>query len=294
MLDSKMLTFLKVAQLKNYTKAANQLNLTQPAVSQHIKKLEEYYQCNLIAIDGKSVRLTEQGEALYHYANFQIANENQLIDQIKKVETPIKIGATLSIADYYLPSYLSSYLSHNDELISVTVKNTKSIIEMLLNNELYCAFIEGIFDKTIFHFEEFDTTQFLPVARKGHPLEGERVDISEIHQYPLLIREGGSGTREIYENYLYQNNDSILSAAKIYEISSFGIIKKILSQSNAISFMYEEVARQEVEKGTLCYLTINQFQIERPLYFIYPSNSLMKNRIELFYQNLTHTDHRAT
>lgn len=294
MLDSKMLTFLKVAQIKNYTKAANQLNLTQPAVSQHIKKLEEYYQCNLIAIDGKSVRLTEQGEALYHYANFQIANENQLIDQIKKVETPIKIGATLSIADYYLPSYLSSYLSHNDELISVTVKNTKSIIEMLLNNELYCAFIEGIFDKTIFHFEEFDTTQFLPVARKGHPLEGERVDISEIHQYPLLIREGGSGTREIYENYLYQNNDSILSAAKIYEISSFGIIKKILSQSNAISFMYEEVARQEVEKGTLCYLTINQFQIERPLYFIYPSNSLMKNRIELFYQNLTQADHRAT
>src|SRR5699024_147444 len=165
---------------------------------------------------------------------------------------------------------------------------------MLLNNELYCAFIEGIFDKTIFHFEEFDTTQFLPVAKKGHPLEGERVDISEIHQYPLLIREGGSGTREIYENYLYQNNDSILSATKIYEISSFGIIKKILSQSNAISFMYEEVARQEVEKGTLCYLTINQFQIERPLYFIYPSNSLMKNRIELFYQNLTHTDHRAT
>lgn len=294
MLDSKMLTFLKVAQLKNYTKAANQLNLTQPAVSQHIKKLEEYYQCNLIAIDGKSVRLTEQGEALYHYANFQIANENQLIDQIKKVETPIKIGATLSIADYYLPSYLSSYLSHNDELISVTVKNTKSIIEMLLNNELYCAFIEGIFDKTIFHFEEFDTTQFLPVAKKGHPLEGERVDISEIHQYPLLIREGGSGTREIYENYLYQNNDSILSATKIYEISSFGIIKKILSQSNAISFMYEEVARQEVEKGTLCYLTINQFQIERPLYFIYPSNSLMKNRIELFYQNLTQADHRVT
>lgn len=286
MLDHKMLTFLKVVQQKNYTKAATQLNLTQPAVSQHIKKLEEYYNCNLIDIIGKSVRLTEQGKALYNYVNFQIANEKQVIDQIKKVETPIKIGATLSIADYYLPPYLSSYLSNHSELISVTVKNTKSIIEMLLNNELYCAFIEGIFDKSIFHFHEFDTTKFLPVARKGHPLEGQAVKIAEIHKYPLLLREEGSGTREIYENYLYQNNDSILSASKIYEINSFGIIKKMLSQSNAISFMYEEVARQEVEKGTLCYLTLEHYHIERPLYFIYPSNSLMKKKIELFYQNL--------
>jgi len=286
MLDSKMLTFLEVVQLKNYTKTAEKLNLTQPAVSQHIKKLEEHYDCSLINIDGKSVALTPQGEALYNYANFQLANEQQLIDQIKKVETPIKIGATLSIADYYLSPYLSSYINRHDELISVTVKNTKSIIEMLLNNELYCAFIEGIFDKSIFHFYEFSKTKFLPVARKGHPLAGKEITISEIHKYPLILREEGSGTREIYENYLYQNNDSILSASKIYEISSFSMIKKMLSQSNAISFMYEEVAKKEVEKGELCYLTIEDYSIERPLYFIYPSNSLMKNRNELFYQNL--------
>ena len=286
MLDPRIFTFLEVAKYKNYTKAAARLNLTQPAVTQHIKKLEEYYGCSLIDIIGKSVKLTAQGEALYNYANFQIANEEQLINQIKKVETPIKIGATLSIADYYLPPYLSSYLAGNDELISLTVKNTKSIIEMLLSNELYCAFIEGIFDKSLFHFNEFCSTRFLPVARKGHPLEGVEASISDIHKYPLILREEGSGTREIYENYLYQNNDSILSATKVYEISSFGVIKKVLSTSDAISFMYEEVAKQEVEKGKLCYLSIKDYSIERPLYFIYPSNSLMKKRNELFYEKL--------
>lgn len=286
MLDTKIFTFLKVAQHRNYTKAAAELNLTQPAVTQHIKKLEEYYGCSLIDINGKSVKLTVQGEVLYNYANFQIANEKQLINQIKKVETPIKIGATLSIADYYLPPYLSSYLSHYDELISVTVKNTKAIIEMLLNNELYCAFIEGIFDKSLFHFYEFCNTRFLPVARKGHPLDGIEATISDIHEYPLILREEGSGTREIYQNYLYQNNDSLLSVSKIYEISSFGIIKKVLSSSDAISFMYEEVAKQEVERGELCYLSIQNYFIERPLYFIYPSNSLMKDKNELFYQKM--------
>lgn len=287
MLDQKVQTFLKVAECKNYTKAAEELNLTQPAVTQHIKKLEDYYGCKLIDISGKSVELTVQGHTFYNYANFQNANEIQLINQMKKVETPIRIGATLSIADYYLPSYLSSYIKNNEELISLTVNNTKSIIEKLLNNELYCAFIEGIFDKSLFHFKEFYTTKFVPVARKGHPLEGKEILLANIHQYPLILREGGSGTREIYENYLYQNNDSILSASKIYEISSFGIIKKMLSHTNAVSFMYEEVAREEVEKGELCFLTIKNYSIERPLYFIYPNNSLMKERNELFYQKLT-------
>lgn len=286
MLDAKIFTFLKAAQYENYTTAAADLNLTQPAVSQHIKKLEEHYGCRLIDISGKSVKLTAQGRALYHYANFQIANEKQLINQLEKVETPIKIGATLSIADYYLPPYLSSYLARYDEIISVTVKNTESIIEMLLNNELYCAFIEGIFDKSLFHFYEFCNTRFVPVARKGHPLDGLETTLSEIHQYPLILRESGSGTREIYQNYLYQNNDSIRSACKIYEISSFGVMKKILSTSDAISFMYEEVARQEVERGELCYLSIKNYSIERPLYFIYPSNSLMMGKNELFYQRI--------
>lgn len=189
-----------------------------------------------------------------------------------------------------MPPYLSSYLANNDELVSLTVKNTKSIIDMLLNNELYCAFIEGLFDKSLFHFYEFFSTRFLPVARKGHPLEGVEASISQIHEYPLILREEGSGTREIYENYLYQNNDSILSASKVYEISSFGVIKKVLSTSDAISFMYEEVAKQEVEKGELCYLSIKDYSIERPLYFIYPSNSLMKNRNEAFYEKLMKED----
>ncbi|QSX08468.1 LysR family transcriptional regulator [Alkalibacter rhizosphaerae] len=286
MLDPKIRTFLEVAKYKNYTKAAAELNLTQPAVTQHIKKLEEYYDCKLIEIIGKSVHLTLQGESLYTYSNFQRANEKQLINQIKKMETPIKIGATLSIADYYLPSYLSSYLDHYDEMFSLTVRNTKSIIEMLLNNELYCAFLEGIFDKSLFDFHEFCITAFMPVARKGHPLEGVISTLSKIHEYPLILREEGSGTRKIYENYLYQNNDSLSSVSKIYEISSFGVIKKILSTSNAVSFMYKEVAQQEVDRGELCYLDIENFSIQRPLYFIYPTNSLMKEKIELFYHKL--------
>ena len=158
---------------------------------------------------------------------------------------------------------------------------------MLQNNGLYCAFIEVIFDKSLFHFYVLFNTCFLPVARKNHPLEGREVSLADIHSFPLILKEKGSGTREIYENYLYEHNDSLRSASKIYEICSFGIMKSVIKNSNAILFIFEEVAKKEVQKGELCYLTIEEFSIKRPLYFIYPSNSLMKKRIELFYNRLT-------
>lgn len=286
MVDSKIETFLKVVEYRSYSKAALALNLTQPAVSQQIKRLEEYYACQLIEIRGHSVNLTPQGEALYHYAHLQFANEEQLLSQMAKVKPVIQVGATLSIADYYLPPYLGPYLAEQGELPSLTVKNTKIIIDMLLHNELYCAFIEGIFDKSLFSFREFCTTRFCPVARRGHPLANKNIRIEEIHKYPLLLREQGSGTREIYENYLYQNNDSLLSSKSVHEISSFGVIKQVLRSTDAVSFMYEKVASKEVERGELSYLEIEGFHIERPLYFIYPGNSLISGRIELFYENL--------
>ena len=286
MLDIKINTFLKVAQIKNYTKAAKELNLTQPAVTHHIRKLEEYYGCKLVDINGKSVNLTAAGNTLYHYANLQTANEKQLVNRIDSIAAPLNIGATLSIADYYLPLYLCTYMTSYNDLFSVTVKNTTSLINMLLNNELDCAFIEGIFDKSLFKYHEFCITGFLPVARKGHPLEGKVSSLSNIHEFPLILREKGSGTREILENHLYQNNDSILSFSKIFEVSSFFLIKKLLNNSNALSFMYEEVAAQEVNRGELCFLSLENYSIKRPLYFIYPHNSLMKDRYEMFYNSL--------
>lgn len=286
MLDAKIMTFLRVVSEKSYTRAAQDLGLTQPAVSQQIRKLEEHYGARLIAVTGKGLRMTEQGEALFNYANLQLANEQQLIRQIGKLQSPIRIGATLSIADYYLPDYIAGYLRRFEDPVSVTVKNTENILEMLLKNELDCAFIEGLFDKSLFAHVEFLRTFFVPVARKGHPLAGKTVRVGQVHEYPLILREKGSGTREIYETYLYQLNDSVLSAHSIHEISSFGIIKQILAQSDGISFMYEGVARKEVKEGSLIHLDVEGFNIQRPLYFLYPHHSLSKPVNDDFYEKI--------
>ena len=286
MLDPKIKTFLKVAELKHFTKAAQELNLTQPAVSQQIRRLEEYYGTRLLEASAKGVRLTAEGMALMRYAQFQLANEEQLFDQFKKLEKPLRIGATLSIADYYLSQLVGPFLAHNNEAISITVKNTQVILDMLLRNDLDCAFVEGLFDKSVFSYEEFIQTKFVAVARIGHPLAKKVASLKEIHHYPLILREIGSGTREIYENFLYQHNDSIQSAGRIYEISSFGLIKQLLVQTDGVSFMYEEVAKKEVQEGILTILEIEDLRIQRPLYYIYPRNGIDRVKNAEFYQKL--------
>lgn len=286
MLDPKIKTFLKVAELKHFTKAAQALNLTQPAVSQQIRRLEEYYGTRLLEASVKGVRLTPEGVALMRYAQFQLANEEQLFDQFKKLEKPLRIGATLSIADYYLSQLVGPFMVHNKEAISITVKNTQVILDMLLRNELDCAFVEGLFDKSVFSYEEFIETKFVAVARFDHQLAKKIASLNEVQCYPLILREIGSGTREIYENFLYQHNDSIQSAGQIYEVSSFGLIKQLLAQTDGVSFMYEEVAKKEIQEGTLTILEIEDLKIQRPLYYIYPRNGIDRAKHAEFYRKL--------
>lgn len=283
MLDGKLLTFLKVAQLKNYTRAAEELHMTQPAVTQHIKRLEEYYGCKLIDITGRTAILTEAGKILYHYANLQQVNETQLKNQLFASVPPLHIGATLSIADYYLDIVLISFLQENKERFSLTVGNTKQLLEYLLHGILDCAFIEGIFDTNLFEAENYYNASFCPVVSSDHPLCGKRCKLSELYNYPLILRESGSGTRAILENYLYLQNSSILSFCRVIEIGSFRMIKKLLSPLKGISFMYEEVAKEEVLKGELSYLEIEHYTITHPLYFVYLKNSIQKKRIQHFF-----------
>ena len=289
MLDQKLLTFIKVVEYKNYTKAAEALNLTQPAVSQHIKKLEAHYGLPLIEMKGKAINLTKQGEIVYNYVQVQRANEAHLVKKLNRVSQPIRIGATLSIADYYLPHYLNQYVTKGYEDISVTVNNTQVMLQKLLDDELDGAFVEGIFDKDMFKYEAFTRAQFKAVVRQGHPLLGQTRQLKDLYAYPLILREQGSGTRNIFEQYLKEQNDSLLSFKKIYEIGSFMLLKSLLKQTDAVSFMYENVALREVEDQTLAYVALSDVSIERPLYFIYPKHSLKSEKVKTFFNHFLET-----
>ena len=217
MLDIKFISFVTLVECKNYTKAALKLHLTQPAISQHIKKLEEYYNCKLINQNGKNFELTEHGQSLYNYALIALANEENLLNQLKDESTQLRLGSTLSIADYFLHEFKLDY----NEISDIKVANTDTLIDDLISNNLDCAFIEGNFNRKIFDHKTFKLTNFIALVNANHPLANKPIKLHQIFEYPLIIREEGSGTRNILVSYLSLNNQSIHNFKALHVINNF-------------------------------------------------------------------------
>ena len=286
MLDSKLETFLTVARLGSCTLAARELHITQPAVTQHIRKLEEHYGCRLIDFSGRQPRLTAAGELLLRYGTLQQANARALQQQLEGAVRTLRVGATLSIADYYLPALLGPHLGERGWGLSLYVGNTEEMLDKCARGELDCAFIEGMFAGDDFCCHILGTEDFLPAAGAGHPLAGWACRLEELFACPLVLRERGSGTRAILENYLFQQGRSVRSFRQVVECGSFRMIKELLRRTEAVSFMYRQVAQRETEAGELVWLELTDCAIRRPLYFAYPKNSMARRSCEEFFRRV--------
>lgn len=189
---------------------------------------------------------------------------------------PLTIGSTLSIADYYLPSILGEYLTISQQRCQIFVNNTKTLVQKIIDGEVDCAFVEGQFDLRLFDYHLFKNERFILVAKKDHSLANRIIQFEELLSYPLFIREQGSGTRNILENYLLQIIYDIFSFKKVIEVQSLTMIKKILLDTYGISFLYEGVVKEELNKGQLIQLQLENFDLIRPMHFIYLKNNINK------------------
>ena len=283
MLDMKILTFLEVVKSGSYTTTAQVLHMTQPAVTQHIQKLEEHYQCKLFTQKGRAMGLTKDGKTLLHFTQIQQSNEEQLKDALKKIKNPLRIGSTLSIADYYLPPFMVRFFEEERTSVEIVVSNTRVLLDGLVKGKLDCAFIEGIFDRKLFEAKLFHTANFIPVVSKNHPYANQKIPLSDLYNFPLVLRERGSGTRAILENYLAQENNTIGSFAQVWEVGSFMLIKEILENSNGVSFMYAAVAKKEIREDKLATVFIEKYQVEHALQFVYLKNGAKEEELLKFY-----------
>ena len=192
MLDYRVETFLAVCQTRNYTRAAEQLSITQPAVSQHIKYLEEYFGVKLFDLKGKQITITSEGEEVYHLArilklNIMKFKEHLLTDTgIKE----ISVGATRTIGEFIMPPIIAAYVKeYPNRLMKMKVDSTASLLEKVRYGEMDFAFIEGPFDEQDFNALEFMEERYIPVGSPEFELSGREVTIDELMRYPLILKE---------------------------------------------------------------------------------------------------------
>lgn len=282
MLDNRILTFLKLCEKMNYTKTAEALHITQPAVTQHIRYLEEHYGCRLFSYTGKLLRLTEKGELLRRLAAEMVANEIGIQKEMARTEEQeihLRIGATKTIGEFVFPAIMCRFLRENPGYrLHLYVDNTKTLLHMLEKGELDFAIVEGFFDKEKYAYQLYRMERFIGTCCKDSKLAGRRLKLEDIRSEGLVLREEGSGTREILEEILKENNFTINSFPSVQEISNFSAIKELVKANIGITFSYYPMVKQELEQGTLVELDIEDFQIYREFNYVYMKNNLFEEK----------------
>lgn len=286
MLDFRIDTFLAVCKFMNFTKASQYLNITQPAVSGHIRYLEEYYNVKLFVYLGKKMQLTNEGKILLDVATTlkhdDIFLKNKLNNLSLKQE--LIFGATLTVGEYIMPRVIDQLLNDNQNMmIKMQVANTSDLLKMINEGKLDFALVEGYFNKLEYDYRRFCQDQYICVAAADFPVTIVK-DISELFKYNLIIRENGSGSREIIERWLKERNLNISDFSNIIEISNINMIKRLVNNDHGITFIYKAAVQNELQTGQLKQIVVDGLAINHDINFIWRKNSVFNDYYEELFE----------
>lgn len=250
-METNLLTFLCVCETLNYRKAAEILHLSQPAISKQMKALEEKYGVPLLHYHNRKLSLTEQGKILREYALSMKKCDQDLAEAIKlEAKHLLRIGVTKTIGDYYIGSAVAAYLQNSNREIDITMDNTECLLEMLDDNRIDLALVEGMVNKSLYQTFLIKDEDFVGICSANHRLAGRTVELRELEQETILVRESGSGTRDLLERELWKVGYNLDYFARKISISNFGLIKYLVAAGTGISFAYRAVVRDEKEYAT--------------------------------------------
>lgn len=253
MLDPRWNTFLVLCETMNYTRAAERLCLTQPAVTHHIHYLEDHYGCRLFSYEGKVLRLTEAGVKLREYTR-SLAYNSRKVEESMMVPKPLslRIGASKTIGEFVVALKAEHFLRDYPEAsFSLIVDNTQILLRMLEAGKLDFVLVEGFFDGSRYETTLYRKEEFFGICPPGHRFAGRAISLTELESERILIREPGSGTRAIFEEALRRENRTLKSYPNVATISDFSTIKSLVADGLGVSFLYAPAVSGELERGEL-------------------------------------------
>lgn len=284
MLDFRIQTFLVLCETRSYTKTAELLHITQPAVTQHIKYLEAQYATRFFTYHRKKLELTEPGRLFEHIATTMRANCETARELLRSAAGPkahLRFAATLTVGEFVLPGMLEQYMCvHPEVFLTMLVENTAAILDHMRRGVIDFGVVEGYFSKTEFDCRLLRRDRFLAVCGSDCPLGRAPCAFTDLLGEHLVIREPGSGTREIFERVLQENNLTFADFPSVSEIANLNVIKYFVSRGRGITFMYESAVRQELQSGSLREIHIYDLSIEREYNFVVLKDSVFREKYE--------------
>jgi DNA-binding transcriptional LysR family regulator len=264
--------FVAVAQQRSFTRAARELHLTQPAVSQQLKLLEAEVGLALFEHVGRGVHLTDAGQELLRYAqqvNEVLRSASESFAAMRGLKRGVlKLGA-VSTAKYFTPSVLSAFTAEFPQVsIKFTVGNREEIIRQIADNEIDLVIMGRPPKELITTAEAFAKHPLVIIAPPGHPLANSkrRIPLKQLSGENFVIREPGSGTRASME-HVFKERGVIYRTAM--EVSSNETIKQAVMAGMGISFISKHTVGLELAAGKLVLLNVSGLPLLRDWYVIH-------------------------
>ena len=272
-----------VADLGSMTEAAKKLYISQPSVSQAIKEIEMHYDIKLFERFSKKLYITDSGKQYLDYAR----HITQLFEEMERSLTHqkvLKMGASLTVGEAIMPELISSFKALMPEIeTQVVIKNTSELEDLLLNNQIDLALVEGTLHNNHIKIEPVLEDELLMVCGKNHPLYNQAIHNAEVFQdFSFIVREQGSGTRELLERTFLEHGLRLNIA---WECSGFESIKKAVIEGHGIAAISKILITDELLTGELKVIGADSIHFRRTFNIIYHNNKFMtqvlQNMIEL-------------
>ena len=276
MLSTSHHVFIEVARQLSFSKAAQTLFMSQPAISNHIKLLEVEYQNALFNRKGNTISLTPSGEILYRHLQDALKIQRQLVFELSTLQNAesaqgkLKIGASTTVALYIIPKILSAFHQRHPNLeIQLVNRNSENIIKALLQDEIDIGIVEVDQRITTISYQDFMTDEVVAVCAAGSKIAKEiMIKIEEIIKYPVALREPGSGTLLALTKALKKHRINIEDLNVKVRLGGTEALKNFLLADNSIGFLPKKSIIKELAHDELTILNIAGLEVKRNFCFV--------------------------
>ena len=271
-MDTRQLAaFCEVVERRSFSEAAGRLGVTQPAVSQQVRALEQRLGTQLLDRSGRRVEPTEAGLRLYRGAQRMLALEEQLLDELAEPDAPIRgtleIGASTGPAAIVLPLLLCEFQRANPELrVELSVSDTQSVVELVADRRLELGIVGAARRHRSVAFEPFFRDEVILACPPGHPFAGRTVGLAELRGGPLILMQHGAGVRQMIEDELRRNGSRLRDLEAPLELGLQESVRSAVQAGYGVSFISRRAVESDLAAGTLAEARVRGLDLARDIW----------------------------
>ncbi len=273
-MDTKQLTALvAVVDRSSFSQAAEQLGVTQPAVSLAIRSLEKRLGCQLIDRSGRVVEPTEAGQVAYRHAQRVLAAERDLFrsleDEGDDLSGHLIVGASTGPGERVLPALLGAFHRENPEVVvSLRVDDTETIVDRVLDRQLEFGIVGAERTHRSLVFEPFLRDEVVLVVPVDHPFAGKQITMDDLLREPLVVQQEGAGVRTVVERELRAQGVRVRDLNIVAELGLQESAKSAVEAGLGITFLSRLAVERELDQGWLASATVEGLAAGRLFYSV--------------------------